>query len=78
MFRSYTEEKTGNVMICVDQRSSMFFASQNTMKSVVAAEVAALCGWRVLKDGDRVGFVCFSSKTLHTKAQRSQSDLLSS
>ena len=45
--RSYTEEKDRNVMICVDQRSSMFFASQNTMKSVVAAEVAALCGWRL-------------------------------
>ncbi len=28
----------------------MFFASQDTMKSVVAAEVAALCGWRVLKE----------------------------
>lgn len=63
--RSYTEEKDRNVMICVDQRSSMFFASQNTMKSVVAAEVAALCGWRVLKDGDRVGFVLAShQKTL--------------
>ncbi len=50
----------------------MFFASQNTMKSVIAAEVAALCGWRVLKDGDRVGFASAShQKLFHTKAQRS-------
>ncbi|UGA57520.1 DUF58 domain-containing protein [Vibrio sp. VB16] len=76
--RSYTEEKDRNVIICVDQRSSMFFASQTTMKSVVAAEVAAVCGWRGLKDGDRVGFVLAAhQKLFHTKAQRSQSDLLS-
>lgn len=76
--RSYTEEKDRNVMICVDQRSSMFFASQSVMKSVVAAELAAMCGWRVLKDGDRVGYLIASHKALfHSKAQRSQNDLLS-
>jgi len=76
--RSYTEEKDRNVMICVDQRSSMFFASQSIMKSVVAAELAAMCGWRVLKDGDRVGFIMASHQALfHSKAQRSQNDLLS-
>tara|TARA_Y100001960_G_scaffold85806_1_gene91778 strand:+ start:715 stop:1677 length:963 start_codon:yes stop_codon:yes gene_type:complete len=76
--RSYTEEKDRNVMICVDQRSSMFFASQSVMKSVVAAELAAICGWRVLKDGDRVGYLIASHQALfHSKAQRSQNDLLS-
>ncbi|MCK6262760.1 DUF58 domain-containing protein [Vibrio sp. ZSDE26] len=75
--RSYTEEKDRNVLICVDQRSSMFFASDHVMKSVVAAEIAALCGWRVLKDGDRVGFIIASSSAIsHTKPQRSQNDLL--
>lgn len=44
---------------------------------MVAAEVAAMCGWRVLKDGDRVGFVIASDSALyHSKAQRSQNDLL--
>lgn len=75
--RSYTEEKDRNVIVCVDQRSAMFFASTEVMKSVVAAEVAAMCGWRVLKDGDRVGFVIASDSALyHSKAQRSQNDLL--
>lgn len=75
--RSYTEEKDRNVIICVDQRSAMFFASTQVMKSVVAAEVAAMCGWRVLKDGDRVGFVIASHQALfHAKPQRSQNDLL--
>ncbi|AEX24228.1 DUF58 domain-containing protein [Vibrio sp. EJY3] len=75
--RSYTEEKDRNVIVCVDQRSAMFFASTEVMKSVVAAEVAAMCGWRVLKDGDRVGFVIASHQALfHSKPQRSQNDLL--
>jgi uncharacterized protein (DUF58 family) len=75
--RSYTEEKDRNVIVCVDQRSAMFFASTSVMKSVVAAEIAAMCGWRVLKDGDRVGFVIASHQALfHSKPQRSQNDLL--
>ncbi len=75
--RSYTEEKDRNVIICVDQRSAMFFASVQVMKSVVAAEVAAMCGWRALKDSDRVGFIIASGNALsYSKAQRSQNDLL--
>lgn len=75
--RSYTEEKDRNVIVCVDQRSAMFFASTEVMKSVVAAEVAAICGWRALKDGDRIGFVLATHSTLyHSKAQRSENDLL--
>ncbi|MDV5168639.1 DUF58 domain-containing protein [Photobacterium rosenbergii] len=71
--RSYTEEKDRNVIICVDQRSQMFFSSTQVMKSVVAAEIAAMCGWRVLKDGDRVGVVVASAeKVYHSKSQRSQ------
>ncbi|EGU43386.1 hypothetical protein VII00023_16180 [Vibrio ichthyoenteri ATCC 700023] len=75
--RSYTEEKDRNVILCIDQRSSMFFSSLQVMKSVVAAEIGAMCGWRVLKDGDRVGFVIAShTKVFHSKAGRSQNDLL--
>ncbi|MCQ1058990.1 DUF58 domain-containing protein [Photobacterium sp. ZSDE20] len=71
--RSYTEEKDRNVIICVDQRSQMFFSSTTVMKSVIAAEIAAMCGWRVLKDGDRVGLVIASAeKIYHSKSQRSQ------
>lgn len=75
--RSYTEEKDRNVVICVDQRSSMFFSSTKVMKSVIAAEIAAMCGWRVLKDGDRVGFMTASTQSLvYSKPQRSQNALL--
>lgn len=75
--RSYTEEKDRNVIICVDQRSSMFFASDSTMKSVVAAEIASMCAWRILKDGDRVGFIIAGQRQLSfSKPQRSQNLLL--
>lgn len=75
--RMYTEEKDRNVLIAVDQRSGMFFSSTSVMKSVVAAEIAALAGWRVLKDNDRVGFSFATPERLaYHKAKRSQNDLL--
>ncbi|ELV8813040.1 DUF58 domain-containing protein [Vibrio vulnificus] len=75
--RRYTEEKDRNVLVCVDQRSGMFFASTEIMKSVVAAEIAAMCAWRALKDGDRVGFVIASYQELYfSKVKRAQNDLL--
>ncbi len=58
--RSYSEEKDRHVMVLVDQRQSLFFASQHSMKSVVAARLAAVLGWRVIKDNDRVGALVFT------------------
>ncbi|GLS91168.1 MoxR protein [Psychromonas marina] len=55
--RLYSEEKDRNVIILVDQGANMFFSSIDTMKSVVAAEVAALISWRVLREGDRIGLL---------------------
>ncbi|OZS43413.1 DUF58 domain-containing protein [Photobacterium sanguinicancri] len=76
--RSYTEEKDRSVILCVDQRSSMFFSSVNMMKSVVAAEIAALTAWRVLKDSDRVGFVISRHDNIeYSMPKRSQANVLS-
>ncbi|WP_188263024.1 DUF58 domain-containing protein [Azospirillum tabaci] len=58
--RVYTEERDRSVLLLVDQRLSMFFGSRRAMKSVVAAEVAALSAWRVTSLGDRVGAIIFS------------------
>ncbi len=58
--RVYTEERDRSVLLLVDQRLSMFFGSRKAMKSVVAAEVAALSAWRVTSLGDRVGAIVFS------------------
>jgi uncharacterized protein (DUF58 family) len=58
--RVYDEEKERPALIVVDQRANMFFGSRRMMKSVSAAEAAALCAWRILGSGDRVGGVVFN------------------
>lgn len=62
--RIYTEEKDRTVWLLVDQRISMFFGSRSKMKSVVAAEAAAIAAWRVLSQGDRVGAIVFDDADL--------------
>jgi len=62
--RVYTEERDRPVILLVDQRLSMFFGSRGAMKSVVAAEAAALAAWRVTSLGDRVGGIVFSENVL--------------
>jgi len=61
--RSYTEERDRPVFVVVDQRIPMFFGSVLKMKSVAAAEAAALSAWRVLSVGDRVGAILFNDAT---------------
>lgn len=61
--RVYAEEKERNVVMLIDQRSSMFFASQHKMKSVVAAELAALQLWRTLALKDRIGVILFNDQS---------------
>lgn len=62
--RSYTEEKERTALLLVDQRTPMFFGSQRQMKSVTAAECAALIAWRMVSAGDRVGGIVFGDKML--------------
>jgi len=58
--RVYTEEKDRAVLLLVDQRQNMFFGTRDRLKSVTAAELAALGAWRALAVGDRVGAVVFN------------------
>jgi uncharacterized protein (DUF58 family) len=57
--RSYREERDRPLLLLVDQRAGMFFGSRTKLKSVVAAELAALFAWRALASGDRVGAFLF-------------------
>jgi uncharacterized protein (DUF58 family) len=75
--RVYTEERERRVYLLVDQRISMYFGSQRAMKSVVAAEIAALAAWRVLGVGDRVGALIFDDqKNYHFTPRRSREAVL--
>jgi uncharacterized protein (DUF58 family) len=60
--RVYTEERDRPVIVIVDQRLPMFFGSRRKMKSVIAAEVAAITAWRVLSVGDRIGAILFNDE----------------
>ena len=62
--RVYTEERDRPVIVVVDQRLPMFFGSIKKMKSVVAAEVAAITAWRVLAVGDRIGAILFNDNAI--------------
>lgn len=61
----FQEEKERPVLILVDQSASMFFGSQVTFKSVLAARAAALIAWAALERGDRVGGIVFSEQGHH-------------
>lgn len=58
--RVFTEERDRPALLVVDQRMTMFFGSQHNMKSVTAAEAAAIAAFRILDAGDRVGGIVFN------------------
>lgn len=62
--RVYSEERDRPVLLVVDQRLAMFFGSRVSMKSVTAAEAAALGAWRAFGAGDRVGALVFNDRDI--------------
>jgi len=75
--RVYSEERERPVLLVVDQRAPMFFGSRRAMKSVAAAEVAALGTWRALASGDRVGGIVFNDdEIIDLPPHRSQTRVL--
>jgi len=68
--RVYAEERERPVYLVVDQRLSMFFGSRRVMKSVCAAEMAALVSWTALSSNDRIGSVIFNDDNMVELAPR--------
>lgn len=62
--RIFTEERDRPTLIVVDQRMSMYFGSELNMKSVTAAECAALSAFRIHDQGDRVGGIVFGDEEI--------------
>lgn len=62
--RVFSEERDRPVILVVDQRMSMFFGSTWKMKSLIAAELAALAAWRAKDSGDRVGAIIFDETSV--------------
>ncbi len=68
----FQEERERPVLIWVDMRNAMFFATKGAFKSVVAAQLAALLIWKSKQDGDRVGGILVSANQ-HTEIQPARS-----
>ncbi|MHC2333584.1 DUF58 domain-containing protein [Bradyrhizobium sp. USDA 4454] len=75
--RVFNEERDRQALLVVDQRLSMFFGSRRAMKSVTAAEAAAIAAWRVLGVGDRIGAIVFNDRDIvEMAARRSRATVL--
>ncbi|NRB56175.1 MAG: DUF58 domain-containing protein [Salinicola sp.] len=62
--RVFTEERDRPALVVVDQRMSMFFGSRYAMKSVTAAEAAAILAFAVLAQRDRLGGIVVSDHAI--------------
>jgi uncharacterized protein (DUF58 family) len=75
--RVYNEERDRPALVVVDQRLAMFYGTRLNLKSVTAAEAAALAAWRVFRSGDRVGAVVFDDAEMAAlRPQRSRGHVL--
>jgi uncharacterized protein (DUF58 family) len=58
----FREERERLTLLVVDQTQSMFFGSRLRLKSVAAAEYAAMAAWRAIRHHDRVGAVILGNE----------------
>jgi uncharacterized protein (DUF58 family) len=56
----FREERNRPVILWLDLRRPMMFATQHAYKSVVASDTAALVAWSAVGNGDRLGGLVFS------------------
>lgn len=73
----FREERERPVLLWLDLRRAMFFATRGCFKSVVASHAAALLGWSASAHGDRLGGLIFS-ESVHRelKPQRGKTGVL--
>lgn len=60
--KQFHEERERAVLLWVDYRRPMRFATRGMFKSVQAARAAALLAWSAVRQGDRVGGLIFSEQ----------------
>ena len=73
----FHEERERPVFLVIEQSNRLFFGSALCLKSVLAAQAAALFGWAALNHNDRIGGLVFSDQEHHEiKPRRSKQSLL--
>ena len=58
----FHEERERPVLLALDYRRPMFFATRGRFKAVQASQLAALFAWQAMSRGDRVGGFIFSEE----------------
>lgn len=61
----FRAERERPVLLGVDFRRSMYFATRGAFKSVAACRLASLLAWRGSHQGDRIGGVLWSGESHH-------------
>ena len=61
----FREERERPVLVWVDFRRPMFFATRGSFKSVIAARCSGLVAWGAIQHGDRIGGLVFSETAHH-------------
>lgn len=58
--RSFHEDRERNLMLIADFRRPMLWGTKGRLRSVAAAEVLAIAGWRAVLEGGAVGVICLT------------------
>jgi uncharacterized protein (DUF58 family) len=58
----FREERERPILLCVDYRRHMHFATRGAFKSVIAARAAAALAWSALANGDRLGGLVYGER----------------
>src|SRR5690606_13561386 len=61
----FREERNRPVIVWLDLRKPMLFATRGAYKAVRAAELAMLVGWSAIANGDRLGGLVFAEGAHH-------------
>ena len=56
----FREERERPVLVVCDLRAGMHFGTRRALKSVLAADIAALLSWAAMANGDRIGALIFN------------------
>jgi uncharacterized protein (DUF58 family) len=73
----FREERERAVLLWLDLRPAMFFATRGAFKAVRAAQAAALLGWCAVHQGDRLGGLIFSdTEHIELRPKRGKAALL--
>jgi len=73
----FDEERERPVLVALDYRRPMFFATRGCFKAVQASRLAALFGWQALQQNDRFGAFLFSEeRTLGLRPQLGKNAVL--